>query len=160
MKNLMWLVMAALLLTGCATSKKTSERIDACVRRDSVVRVDSVRIRDSVVTRREKLVRDSVVVKDSVVVTVDAEGKVVKSERYRQTERNREQTQALASERRHDESEQGTAAAMSSEAQTHWAAKSEKKEAGLPWYAWAVGLVVALGLWGIVWYYVLVREKK
>lgn len=128
--------------------------------KDSVVRNDSVRVRDSVVVRWETMVRDSVVVCDSVVVTLDAEGKVVKSEHYRQREHNREQNQTAASESRHEESQQGTAAATSSDTLTHWAAKTEKQGTAVPWYVWLMGGAVATVVCGMACYCAFVRKKE
>lgn len=47
---------------------------------------DSVVIRDSVVTREEVHSRDSIITKDSTVIIVDDQGKVIRTELYRQKE--------------------------------------------------------------------------
>lgn len=47
---------------------------------------DSIVIRDSVVTREEIHSRDSIITKDSTVIVIDDQGKVIRTELYRQKE--------------------------------------------------------------------------
>lgn len=47
---------------------------------------DSVVIRDSIVTREEIHSRDSIITKDSTVIVIDDQGKVIRTELYRQKE--------------------------------------------------------------------------
>lgn len=152
MKHYLWLMLAAVLMASCATTRRTSELRETHVAKDSVTITDSVVTRDSVVIRYETRVKDSTVVKDSVVLTIDQTGNVVKREHYRNTDRNREQNRDTANESRHEETQKGANTQMSSEALTHWAEKSVKMRMGVPWYVWLAGGVLLCVVCGIMWF--------
>lgn len=116
-------LLAAVLMASCATTRKTSES------------------------------RENRVVKDSTVLTIDTNGNVVKSEHYRNTERNREQNRDTASENLHSERQKGSTMEASRDTLNHWTEKSEKAQIGVPWYVWLTGGVLVSGVWGIVWFY-------
>lgn len=139
-------------MMSCATTRKTSESRETHMVRDSVTIRDSVATRDSVVIRYETRVKDSTVVRDSTVLTIDQAGNVVKSEHYRNTERNREQNRDAASENRHEEKRNGSTLQTSSDAMNHWAEKSEKTRTVVPWLVWLTGGLLGCGLIGIVWF--------
>ena len=145
MKNFLWLLMV-MLMVSCATTRKTSESRETRVVRDSVAIRDSIVRRDSVVIRYETRV------KDSTVLTVDQAGNVVKSEHWRNTERNREQNHDTARESRHEDVKKGAAVQTNRDTLNHWAEKSEKRGTGVPWYVWMTGGVLVSGVWGIVWF--------
>lgn len=146
-------------MASCATTRKTSESHESRVVKDSVAVRDSIVTRDSVVIRYETRVKDSMVVKDSTVLTIDQEGNVVKSEHFRNTERNREQNHDTARESQHAEQRNGTTMQASRDTLNHWAEKSEKKETDVPWYVWLTGGVLVSGVWGIVWFYTFGWKK-
>ena len=152
MKHYLWLMLAAVLMASCATTRNTSERRETHVEKDSVVIRDSIVRRDSVVIRYETRVKDSTVVRDSVVLTIDQAGNVVKSEHYHNTERNRDQNCEAASESRREETQKGTNMRTSSDALTHWAEKSKKTRMGVPWYVWLAGGALVGCVAGIVWF--------
>lgn len=135
-----------MLMVSCATTRKTSESRETRVVRDSVAIRDSIVRRDSVVIRYETRV------KDSTVLTVDQAGNVVKSEHWRNTERNREQNHDTARESRHEDVKKGAAVQTNRDTLNHWAEKSEKRGTGVPWYVWMTGGVLVSGVWGIVWF--------
>ena len=149
MKNFLWLLMV-MLMVSCATTRKTSESRETRVVRDSVAIRDSIVKRDSVVIRYETRV------KDSTVVTVDQAGNVVKSEHWRNTERNREQNHDTARESQHEDVQQGAAVQTNRDTLNHWAEKSEKRGTGVPWYVWMTGGVLVSG---IVWFCIFGRKK-
>lgn len=159
MKHLLWLLLAV-LLTSCATARRTASVRESQTKRDSVVTRDSVVMRDSVVIRYERSATDSTVVRDSVVVTLDTAGNVVKLEHYRNAERNRESSRVTASESQHAETQRGASQQTSQEATSRQEATSEKRQRGVPWYVWLTGCVIAIGVWGIVWYYTFGRNKE
>lgn len=152
MKHYLWLMLAAVLMASCATTRRTSELRETHVAKDSVVTRDSIVARDSVVIRYETRVKDSTVVKDSVVLTIDQAGNVVKSEHYRNMEHNRDQNRDTANESRHEETQKGSTMQTSSEVLNHWAEKSEKTRMGVPWYVWIAGGVLVGCVAGIVWF--------
>ena len=152
MKHYLWLMLAAVLMASCATSRRTSELRETHVAKDSVVTRDSIVTRDSVVIRYETMVKDSTVVRDSVVLTIDQAGNVVKSEHYHNTERNREQNREAANDSRHEEKRNGSVLQTSSDAMNHWAEKSKKTRAGVPWYVWLAGGVLVGCVASIVWF--------
>lgn len=158
MKHILWLLVVA-HMASCATTRKTSESHESRVVKDSVAVRDSIVTRDSVVIRYETRVKDSMVVKDSTVLTIDQEGNVVKSEHFRNTERNREQNRDTASESQHAEQRNGTTMQASRDTLNHWTEKSEKKETDVPWYVWLTGGVLVSGVWGIVWFYTFGWKK-
>ena len=139
-----------MLMVSCATTRKTSESRETRVVRDSVAIRDSIVKRDSVVIRYETRV------KDSTVVTVDQAGNVVKSEHWRNTERNREQNHDTARESQHEDVQQGAAVQTNRDTLNHWAEKSEKRGTGVPWYVWMTGGVLVSG---IVWFCIFGRKK-
>lgn len=145
-----------MLMVSCATTRKTSESRETRVVRDSVAIRDSIVKRDSVVIRYETRVQDSTVVKDSTVLTVDQAGNVVKSEHWRNTERNREQNHDTARESQHEDVQQGAAVQTNRDTLSHWAEKSEKRGTGVPWYVWMTGGVLVSG---IVWFCTFGRKK-
>lgn len=145
-----------MLMVSCATTRKTSESRETRVVRDSVAIRDSIVRRDSVVIRYETRVKDSIVVKDSTVLTVDQAGNVVKSEHWRNTERNREQNHDTARESQHEDVQQGAAVQTNHDTLNHWAEKSEKRGTGVPWYVWMTGGVLVSG---IVWFCTFGRKK-
>lgn len=149
MKNFLWLLMV-MLMVSCATTRKTSESRETRVVRDSVAIRDSIVRRDSVVIRYETRV------KDSTVLTVDQVGNVVKSEHWRNTERNREQNHDTARESQHEDVQQGAAVQTNHDMLNHWAEKSEKRGTGVPWYVWLTGGVLVSG---IVWFCIFGRKK-
>lgn len=149
MKNFLWLLMV-MLMVSCATTRKTSESRETRVVRDSVAIRDSIVRRDSVVIRYETRV------KDSTVLTVDQAGNVVKSEHWRNTERNREQNHDTARESQHEDVQQGAAVQTNHDTLNHWAEKSEKRGTGVPWYVWMTGGVLVSG---IVWFCIFGRKK-
>ena len=149
MKNFLWLLMV-MLMVSCATTRKTSESRETRVVRDSVAIRDSIVRRDSVVIRYETRV------KDSTVLTVDQAGNVVKSEHWRNTERNREQNHDTARESQHEDVQQGAAVQTNHDMLNHWAEKSEKRGTGVPWYVWLTGGVLVSG---IVWFCTFGRKK-
>ena len=151
MKHILWLLAAA-LMASCATTRKTSESRETRLTTDSVTTRDSIVTRDSVVIRYETRVKDSTVVRDSMVLTVDQDGNVVKSEHYRNTERNREQNSEAVSESRHEEAQKGATMQTSSDTLNHWAEKNEQTRTGVPWYVWLTGGVLVGGVWSIVWF--------
>lgn len=155
MKNFLWILMV-MLMVSCATTRKTSESRETRVVRDSVAIRDSIVKRDSVVIRYETRVKDSTVVKDSKVLTVDQAGNVVKSEHWRNTERNREQNHDTARESQHEDVQQGAAVQTNRDTLNHWAEKSEKRGTGVPWYVWMTGGVLVSG---IVWFCTFGRKK-
>ena len=140
-------------MASCATTRKTSESRENRVVKDSVAVRDSIVLKDSVVIRYETRVKDSTVMKDSTVLTIDTNGNVVKSEHYRNTERNREQNRDTASENLHAERQKGSTMEASRDTLNHWTEKSEKAQIGVPWYVWLTGGVLVSGVWGIVWFY-------
>lgn len=82
MKQLLYLLFAAILLTGCRTTRTiTREQETNVLQRDSVV------LRDSVLIRHVTATRDSIIIRDSVVVIKDTTGKVIGTERYRTSDR-------------------------------------------------------------------------
>lgn len=117
------------LMASCATTRKTSES------------------------------HESRVVKDSTVLTIDQAGNVVKSEHWRNTERNREQSHDTARESQHEDVEKGAAVQTNRDTLNHWAEKSEKRGTGVPWYLWVTGGVLVSGVWGIVWFCTFGRKK-
>lgn len=135
-----------MLMVSCATTRKTSESRETRVVRDSVAIRDSIVRRDSVVIRYETRV------KDSTVLTVDQAGNVVKSEHWRNTERNREQNHDTVRESQHEDVQQGAAVQTNHDTLNHWAEKSEKRGTGVPWYVWMTGGVLVGGVWSIVWF--------
>ena len=139
-----------MLMVSCATTRKTSESRETRVVRDSVAIRDSIVKRDSVVIRYETRV------KDSTVLTVDQAGNVVKSEHWRNTERNREQNHDTARESQHEDVQQGAAVQTNRDTLNHWAEKSEKRGTGVPWYVWMTGGVLVSG---IVWFCIFGRKK-
>ena len=139
-----------MLMVSCATTRKTSESRETRVVRDSVAIRDSIVRRDSVVIRYETRV------KDSTVLTVDQAGNVVKSEHWRNTERNREQNHDTARESQHEDVQQGAAVQTNHDMLNHWAEKSEKRGTGVPWYVWLTGGVLVSG---IVWFCTFGRKK-
>lgn len=145
-----------MLMVSCATTRKTSESRETRVVRDSVAIRDSIVKRDSVVIRYETRVKDSTVVKDSTELTVDQAGNVVKSEHWRNTERNREQNHDTARESQHEDVQQGAAVQTNRDTLNHWAEKSEKRGTGVPWYVWMTGGVLVSG---IVWFCIFGRKK-
>lgn len=158
MKHILWLLVVA-LMASCATTRKTSESHESRVVKDSVAVRDSIVTRDSVVIRYETRVKDSMVVKDSTVLTIDQEGNVVKSEHFRNTERNREQNRDTASKNLHSERQKGSTMEASRDTLNHWAEKSEKAQTGIPWYVWLTGGVLVSGVWSIVWFYTFGWKK-
>lgn len=158
MKHILWLLVVV-LMASCATTRKTSESHESRVVKDSVAVRDSIVTRDSVVIRYETMVKDSTVVKDSTMLTIDQAGNVVKSEHWRNTERNREQNRDTASESQHAEQRNGTTMQASRDTLNHWTEKSEKKETDVPWYVWLTGGVLVSGVWGIVWFCTFGRKK-
>ena len=148
-----------MLMVSCATTRKTSESRETRVVRDSVAIRDSIVRKDSVVIRYETRMKDSTVVKDSTVLTVDQAGNVVKSEHWRNTERNREQNHDTARESRHEDVEKGAAVQTNRDMLNHWAEKNEKRGTGVPWYVWLTGGVLMSGVWGIVWFYTFGWKK-
>lgn len=114
------------LMASCATTRKTSES------------------------------HESRVVKDSTVLTIDQAGNVVKSEHWRNTERNREQSHDTARESQHENVQQGAAVQTNHDMLNHWAEKSEKRGTGVPWYVWLTGGVLVSG---IVWFCIFGRKK-
>lgn len=142
-----------MLMVSCATTRKTSESRETRVVRDSVAIRDSIVKRDSVVIRYETRMKDSTVVKDSTVLTVDQAGNVVKSEHWRNTERNREQSHDTARESQHEDVEKGAAVQTNRDTLNHW---QEKRGTGVPWYVWMTGGVLVSG---IVWFCTFGRKK-
>lgn len=155
MKHFLWLLVAV-LMASCATTRKTSESRENRVVKDSVAVRDSIVLKDSVVIRYETRVKDSTVMKDSTVLTVDQAGNVVKSEHWRNTERNREQNHDTARESQHEDVQQGAAVHTNHDTLNHWAENSEKRGAGVPWYVWMTGGVLVSG---IVWFCTFGRKK-
>lgn len=155
MKKNLWLLMV-MLMVSCATTRKTSESRETRVVRASVAIRDSIVRRDSVVIRYETRAKDSTVVKDSTVLTVDQAGNVVKSEHWRNTERNREQNHDTARESQHEDVQQGAFMQTNHDTLNHWAEKSEKRGTGVPWYVWMTGGVLVSG---IVWFCIFGRKK-
>ena len=139
-----------MLMVSCATTRKTSESRETRVVRDSVA------IRDSIVRRDSVVIRYEMRVKDSTVLTVDQAGNVVKSEHWRNTERNREQNHDTARESQHEDVQQGAAVQTNHDMLNHWAEKSEKRGTGVPWYVWLTGGVLVSG---IVWFCIFGRKK-
>ena len=139
-----------MLMVSCATTRKTSESRETRAVRDSVA------IRDSIVTRDSVVIRYETRVKDSTVVTVDQAGNVVKSEHWRNTERNREQSHDTARESQHEDVEKGAAVQTNRDTLNHWAEKSEKRGTGVPWYVWMTGGMLVSG---IVWFCIFGRKK-
>ncbi len=158
MKRLTWLILAmatVALLTGCASTRRSVTEQKNHTRSDSVVVKDSLVVRDSVVIRYATTGSDSVVVRDSVVVTLDATGKVVKTERYRSSDRKRETTHETASERVRSEAERGTTTAVHGETVT----VSRRLERSVAWYVWVMvgtGVAAVAGTLG----YSLYRARK
>lgn len=152
MKHILWLLVVA-LMASCATTRKTSESHESRVVKDSVA------VRDSIVTRDSVVIRYETRVKDSTVLTIDQAGNVVKSEHWRNTERNREQSHDTARESQHEDVEKGAAVQTNRDTLNHWAEKSEKRGTGVPWYLWVTGGVLVSGVWGIVWFCTFGRKK-
>lgn len=143
------LIVSALLLSGCGTSKKVTER-ETRQTRDSVSVRDSVVMRDSVVVRYERHVLDSVLIRDSVVLTVDAAGNVVSKEMWRTAERSRNVSTDATSVAKQEERKQTDAASEHErEAETE---KTRGKTSAKPWPLLTVVSVLivacaAIGMW-------------
>lgn len=101
-------------------------------------------------TRKTSESRETRVVRDSVAINV------VKSEHWRNTERNREQNHDTARESQHEDVQQGAAVQTNHDTLNHWAEKSEKRGTGVPWYVWMTGGVLVSG---IVWFCIFGRKK-
>lgn len=143
------LTVSALLLSGCGTSKKVTER-ETRQTRDSVSVRDSVLMRDSVVVRYERQVLDSVVIRDSVVLTLDAAGNVVGKEKWRTAERSRNASTDATSVAKQEERRQRDAA--SEHEREDDTEKTTVKTNAKPWgLLTVVGVLIvacaAIGLW-------------
>lgn len=143
------LTVSALLLSGCGTSKKVTER-ETRQTRDSVSVRDSVVMLDSVVVRYERQVLDSVVIRDSVVLTLDAEGNVVGKETWRTAERSRNASTDATSVAKQEERKQSDAASEH-EREDDTEKTTVKTNAKRWWLLTVVGVLIvacaAIGLW-------------
>lgn len=93
MKHFLLILLAALLLAGCRTTKNVREVTTVDVRvRDSVI------VRDSVVCRFVTDIRDSIVIHDSIVIVKDSSGRIVGTEKYRNVQRERNRNTSLDSQ--------------------------------------------------------------
>ena len=143
------LIVSALVLSGCGTSKKVTER-ETRRASDSVSVRDSVVMRDSVVVRYERQVLDSVVISDSVVLTLDAAGNVVSKEMWRTAERSRNASTDATSVAKQEERKQSDASSEHErEADTE---KTTVKTSGKAWPLLTVVSVLivacaAVGMW-------------
>lgn len=88
MKHSIFLLLIACVLASCGSTRKV-ESYRNTVRLDSVCIRDSIIFKDSLVTIYEWKMIDSVCIHDSTVLVLDNNGNILKRERYRLIERER-----------------------------------------------------------------------
>lgn len=88
MKHSIFLLLIACVLASCGSTRKVKSYRNT-VRLDSVCIRDSIIFKDSLVTIYEWKMIDSVCIHDSTVLVLDNNGNILKRERYRLIERER-----------------------------------------------------------------------
>ena len=97
MKKLFYFLLATLLFASCRTTKTVTQHSAIEVKqRDSVV------IHDSTIYHHLTALHDSVIVRDSVVIVKDVNGRILGTERYRTSDRIRDQTKQAATFRKNE----------------------------------------------------------
>lgn len=97
MKKLFYFLLATLLFAGCRTTRTVTKHSAIEVKqRDSVV------IHDSTIYHHLTALHDSVIVRDSVVIVKDVNGRIIGTERYRTSDRIRDQTKQEATFRKNE----------------------------------------------------------
>lgn len=88
MKHSIFLLLIACVLASCGSTRKVKS-YQNMVRLDSVCIRDSIIFKDSLVTIYEWKMIDSVCIHDSTVLVLDNNGNILRRERYRLIERER-----------------------------------------------------------------------